>query len=166
MKVISLSILMVAAFACVFFASDAADAQQIYVGPAGIYVRPYPLNAYPYGYPYNPRRAYRQAVRSSYYAAAAAAAIHAVPPAPYTYRSKRSLATQPSPDYGPTAGPRDFLHNPTSADSSRTPTPAPPQPGVVPHAPTSSTLKPMTSEPGTSTEAIPAPSSEPGPVEF
>jgi len=37
----------------------------VYASPAvGVYVRTYP--AYPYGYVYNPRRAYRQAVRYGY----------------------------------------------------------------------------------------------------
>jgi hypothetical protein len=160
-----------------FAIGDTANAQRVYVAtPAGVYVRPYPpVVAYPYGYPYNPRRAYRQAVRSSYYAAAAAA-TYAVPPAPYAYPPRNALPRS-STGTDSTRGPRDYLYsepsesrstyNQPTENRSMTPTPAPPRPSSTLNAPSSSSaLKPMTPQSGNSTEAIPSPPSEPGPVEF
>lgn len=161
---------------CAMAQCDSAQAQQIVVAtPAGVYVRPYPLNAYPYGYPYNPRRAYRQAVRANVAAAIGVPAV--VVPAPYPYGQIRIPATRLPTDYsGATRGPRDFLstepstqYRPSTQFSERQtlrPTPAPPSPGPVSEVPAiGGASNPSVPQSGVP-EAIPSPPSEPGPVEF
>lgn len=113
---------------CLFAASNASAARPYgwyYPGYAPVvapaYGYGYGVVATPYGYTYNPRRAYRQAIRYGYVrpVVVAPAPVYAYPP--YYY----------APYYGPTRGPRDYMYRP-GYQRPLVPAPAVPQAELLP----------------------------------
>jgi hypothetical protein len=129
------------------FAATTASAQGVYVmkyrgyGPVVAPVYPYGYIAPYYGYPYNPRKAYRQGLRYGYPPLFQAWPL---PPAPtYAYPYYGAM-----PYYGP-VGPRDYMYQP---QESR-PLPQPPRPQLQEPLP-----EPLPApEPALPPEPIPAP---------
>lgn len=98
---------------CLFATSDASAARPYgwyYSGYAPVMAPAYGYGfgvvATPYGYTYNPRRAYRQAVRYGYLPP-----VVAVPAPVYAYPTYYAPYYAPRP-YAPTRGPRDYLYQP------------------------------------------------------
>jgi hypothetical protein len=141
-------------------AAATASAQVLYAPPiVGVYVRP-GYAAYPYGYPYNPRRAYRQAVRFGL--------APVVPPpvlrGPTDYFGRPFYGPPyyayptPPPAYPGYGG---FSGSAPNAYRSMVPPPSPISPDLPPNAqPTPSPEEVPT--PSAPAEPIPPPPSDPG----